>query len=194
MLKKYFVILIFLSVTSFLSALFPVFAAVTCTTQYGGGQTCVTTGQLLINKKVYDPDQKAMLDNSAYNFAYGQEVIFSIEIKNVGDATLNNIKFSDILPTFLTLSEGKLTDTIDSLTPGQTRTFTVKAKVNSNGTGCALNTASATMDGVSDSDSAQVCIKGVIPKETPKAGAEGLIFLLPLGGIGYLLKRFSNFC
>lgn len=197
MIKKYFVLLSFLSVLSFLSTLFPVLAAVTCTTQYGGGQTCTTTGQLLLNKKVYDPNSKQMVDNltiNDYKFTAGEEVTFSIDVKNVGDSTINNLTFTDTLPAFLTWTSGDLTSTIDSLTPGQTRTFTVKAKVNESGAGCAVNTALATAEGISDQDTAQVCLKGTVPAEIPQAGPEmGVLTLLPaLAGIGWYLKKNSH--
>ncbi len=191
MLKKYFVFLILIAFVAFISNFIaPVLAAVSCTTQYGGGQTCVSTGQLLVNKRVWNPDTNQMVDNLTVNdhqFKMGEEVTFSIDVKNVGDSTINNVTFTDTLPAFLTWTSGDLNSNIDSITPGQTRTFTVKAKVNSNGTGCALNTATAN----DTSDTAQICIKGALPKEMPKAGAEGLILLLPLGGIGIYLKNLK---
>lgn len=165
-------------------------AAVSCTTQYGGGQTCVSTGQLLVNKKVWDPDSKTFLDNSLHRFALGQEVTFSIEVKNVGDATLNNITIVDTLPGFLMWTGGdQLVSKIDSLTPGQTGTKTIKAKFNSNGSGCLVNTAVATADnGMTDRDTAQLCAAGPVPLVTPKSGPEYLLLLLPLTGIGFLMR------
>mgnify|MGYP001613611387 FL=1 len=192
MLKKYIFLVIFLS---FLSFVLPVFATVTCTTQYGGGQTCVSTGQLLVNKKVFNPENSQMVDNLTVNdhqFKMGDEVIFSIDVKNVGDFTLNNVTFSDTLPSFLTWISGDLNSTINSLTPGQIRTFTVKAKVNSNGTGCAVNTAYAAANGISDQDTSQVCIKGTVPAQIPQTGPEFLFLLLPLGGAGFFLRRHSG--
>lgn len=191
MLKKYFVILSFISFLSFVSAFLPVFASVTCTTQYGGGQTCVSTGQLLVNKKVFNPEISQMVDNLTVNdhqFKMGDEVIFSVDVKNVGDYTLNNVTFSDTLPSFLTWTSGELNTTINSLTPGQIRTFTIKAKVNSNGTGCAVNTAYASASGISDQDTSQVCIKGTVPAQIPQTGPEYLFLLLPLSGIGFLMR------
>lgn len=196
MLKKYIFILTFASLLSFVSAFLPVLASVNCTTQYGGEQTCVSTGQLLVNKRVWNPDTNQMVDNLTVNdhqFKFGDEITFSIDVKNVGDATINNITFTDTLPAFLTWSAGDgLNSTIDSLTPGQIRTFTVKAKVNSNGTGCAVNTALASGDSMSDSDTAQVCIKGPIPPEIPKTGPEYLFLLFPLGGLGFYLRKFGK--
>lgn len=195
MLKKYFFLVGFAIILGLVSSVLPVFASVSCTTQYGGGQTCVTTGQLLVNKRVWNPDTNQMVDNLTVNdhqFKMGDEVTFSIDVKNVGDSTINNVTFTDTLPAFLTWTSGDLNSNIDSITPGQTRTFTVKAKVNSNGTGCALNTATAAGGGTSNMDTSQVCIKGTIPKEMPKAGpADGLILLLPLGSIGIYLKNLK---
>lgn len=193
MIKKYLTLLLLVALATFAgSFVTPVLAAVTCTTQYGGGQTCATTGQLLINKKVFDPDLKTFVDNSTHRFSLGQEVTFTIETKNVGDATLNNITVTDTLPVFLTWVSGdSLVSIIDSLAPGQSITKTIKAKVNSNGIVCDPNMVVASGNGMSDQDSAQVCIAGPVPPVMPKAGPEYLALLLPLTGIGFYLKRFN---
>ena len=153
----------------------------------------MSTGQLLVNKKVFDPESNSFLDNSLRRFAVGQEVTFSIEVKNVGDATLNNITVADTLPGFLIWSGGdQLVSKIDSLTPGQAATKTIKAKFNSNGSGCLVNTAVATADnGMTDRDTAQVCLQTSpvpVPPVTPKSGPEYLLLLLPLTGIGFLMR------
>lgn len=177
----------------------PVLASVTCTTQYGGGQTCVSTGQLLINKKVWDPDGKVFVDNlglSNHIFQQGEEVIFSIDIKNVGDATLDTVNFTDTLPSFLQWTGGDpLTLTINSLTPGQTVTKQIKARVlATSGIVCPVNTASiSSPQGGSDTDTAQLCVgKNVLGVTTvPKTGPEmGVLMALPaFGAIGFYLRK-----
>jgi hypothetical protein len=74
------------------------FAAVRCETQYGGGETCVRTGELQINKEVWDSDNNQFVDNlnlSSHRFAPGDEVIFKLKIKNVGDATFDTVHVKD---------------------------------------------------------------------------------------------------
>ena len=195
MVKKYLFVLSFVAILGFLSSAFPVFATVTCTTQYGGGQTCVSTGQLLVNKKVFNPETSQMVDNLTLNdhlFVVGDEITYSVEVKNVGDYTLNNVNFTDTLPAILTWTSGELNSKINSLTPGQIRTFTLKATVNKNGVCCVLNTAKAETNGASDSDTAQICIKSAAPKEIPKAGPELIFLAIPFSAIGYYLRKIKK--
>lgn len=185
----------------FVLAIKPAFAAVSCTTQYGGGQTCVTTGQLLVNKKVWDPTSQAFVDNlgvADHRFQTGEEVIFSVDIKNVGDNTLNNIQFTDTLPGFLVWSSGDaLSSTINMLTPGQTVTKVIRARIISNLAAtvtCDRNIAVATADnGSSDRDTAQLCV-GTTPKAIPAAGPEmAVLALLPgFGAAGWFLRKITS--
>lgn len=196
MIKKVLLLLLF-----FVLAIKPVFASVSCTTQYGGGQTCVTTGQLLVNKKVWNPTSQTFVDNlgvADHRFQAGEEVIFSIDIKNVGDNTLNNVQFTDTLPGFLVWSSGDaLSSTINSLTPGQTITKVIRARIISNLVAtvtCDRNIAMATADnGSSDRDTAQLCA-GVLPKTVPAAGPEmAVLALLPaFGAVGWFLRKITS--
>lgn len=195
---------IYLLLVSFFVALVfvrPALASVTCTTQYGGGQTCVSTGQLLINKKIWDPDGKVFVDNlglSNHIFQEGEEVTFTIDVKNVGDATLDTVNFIDTLPSFLQWSGGdSLTLTITSLTPGQTITKQIKTKVlATSGIVCPVNSVSISSPrGGSDTDTAQLCVgKNVLGVTTvPKTGPEmGVLMALPaFGAIGFYLKKIK---
>jgi uncharacterized repeat protein (TIGR01451 family) len=178
----------------------PVSAEVTCTTQYGGGQTCTTTSNLLVNKKILNPVSKQYVDNLGQNdhlFAAGEEVTFAVSIKNVGDTVLNNVVFTDTLPAFLEWVGGdQLTSTINALKPGEAVTKTIKAKVvaafpAAKNVVCLKNVAKAVAGAMSDQDSSQLCISVSLPKVVPKAGAEGLLFLPLLSGIGFYLTRFN---
>ncbi len=203
MLKGYFLLLFFAAFLALASVFIePSFAAVTCTTQYGGAQTCVATGQFLVNKKVLNPVTGAFVDNltaDVHQFRSGDAVTFSVDIKNTGDATLNNVQFTDTLPPGLVWTGGDpLSSQINSLTPGQTVTKTINARVVSGATGCQLNTATASAAGMTDSDTAQVCfvtVVPVVPKVTPPTGPEdwALVLSAPawLGGIGWYLKKIS---
>ncbi len=176
------------------------FAAVRCETQYGGGQTCVSTGQILVNKKVWDPVNQVMVDNlsaSVKTFQAGDEVTFTIEVKNVGDATIHNVSFTDTLPGFLVWSGGDpLNFTIGDMAQGAVVTRTIKAKVVAQpGNQCGLNSVVANSNEGSDSDTAQVCVGGQVLGVTtvPKTGPEmGVLALLPgLGAIGFYLRKIK---
>jgi uncharacterized repeat protein (TIGR01451 family) len=172
----------------------PVFADVSCTTQYGGGQTCVSTGQLLVNKHVFDPDVNGFVDNTTHAFKAGQGVNFTVDVKNVGDITLSNIHLVDTLPGFLEWAGGDPLDlTISSLAPGEMVTKTIQTRVKGDvGTAnmnCQANLAVATAsNGMSDRDTASLCV-GQLPPKTPASGPEGLILVLPLGAAGYFLRK-----
>ncbi|MCL4398021.1 DUF11 domain-containing protein [Patescibacteria group bacterium] len=203
----------------------PIFASVSCTTQYGGGQTCVSTGELLVNKKVFDPVSQTFVDNlgrTDHVFAIGEEVTFSIEVKNVGDAPVNDITVTDTLPNFLTWTGGDpLVSTISSLGAGESVTKTIRTKVVStfgSGVVCANNLASveATITSTStatapvsdpQTDTAQLCVNlptaaptvvtpTPTPPVTPPTGPSDWLLLLSspawLGGIGFYLKKLGS--
>src|SRR5256885_219090 len=94
----------------------PSAAAVRCETQYGGGQVCVTTGQIQVNKKVWDPGTNQYMDNlvasGVHHFVAGETVTFTVRIQNVGDKTEDNVMFSDTLPSFLRYSSGSLSENL----------------------------------------------------------------------------------
>lgn len=174
-------------------------ASVSCTTQYGGGQTCVSTGQIQVNKKVWDPVNGVWVDNifaSVKTFKAGDEVTFSIEVKNVGDATIHNVNFSDTLPGFLVWSGGDpLNFTIGDMAAGAVVTRTVKAKVVAQpGNQCGNNNVVARSNEGSDTDNAMVCA-GQPVKEVPKSGPEHWLLvesaLLAAGTGGYFLRKIK---
>jgi len=185
----------------------PTFASIRCETQYGGGQVCIKTGELQINKKVWDPQSKTFIDNlgiTSYKFTADEEVIFQIEIKNVGDEAFDKVSVQDTLPNYLELSSGELSFEIDNLEPGESEIREIKAKVvsidklPSNKTlVCNVNTAEAWTDDEKDKDTAQICIEkrilGII--QLPSTGPKGwlAIFLLSLTsgllGIYFLISR-----
>lgn len=74
-----------------------------CQSVYGGGQVC-ETGDLTLNKKVYNPATKSYVDNiesnvksnnDAYIFKPGEEVKFSLTIKNISDIKVDNARIND---------------------------------------------------------------------------------------------------
>jgi len=145
-----------------------VFAAVRCETQYGGNEVCVTTGELQIDKEILDPRYAgAYKDNlylTDYLFKTGDYVTFKLTVKNVGDDTLNNVRITDNLPSFLFFTgETPHGFTIDHLNPDESESFEVKARVVAESQLeadriCGVNTAEVWADGDQhDKDTSQVC-------------------------------------
>lgn len=168
-----------------------------CQPIYGGGETCVTSGNLLINKTVQTPfsttkggvAQGAFVDNLSVNdskFAPGETITFKISVTNSGDAVISNVTVTDTLPVYVSFVAGpgnfdsntkKLTFQVTNLNPGETREFTLTGKVADSNTlpsnqtvTCDVNQAQATADnGQKSTDNAQFCVeKQVVP--TTKGG------------------------
>ncbi|PIS14264.1 hypothetical protein COT64_03530 [Candidatus Shapirobacteria bacterium CG09_land_8_20_14_0_10_39_12] len=194
----------------------PSVAAVRCETQYGGNEVCVTTGQLQINKEVFNPNPKvnAYIDNISstnvdstygYNFVTSELVKFKLTIKNIGDDTLHNVKVVDALPSFLFFTGTTPAEFhYDSFNPGTTKEEYVEARVVSESqllvdSDCNVNTATATSDEEeNDKDIAGMCVtKKVLGISTlPKTGPSDTFLILSLSafaglsGIG--LIKFSK--
>lgn len=182
------------------------YASVHCEAQYGGGQNCVKTGEILIDKKVWNPDNNSFVDNlflSDHVFHQGNLVTFQISVKNTGDARFDRITVTDSLPGELSLSSGSLNYDIFNLDPGQTDTRQFSAKVVSDAVQtCPTNTATAkdANSDESDTDSSKFCLENKVlgvtslPPTGPSNWQVLLIFGLTIGGIGlYLTKRKTNF-
>jgi len=169
----------------------PVFAEVRCETQYGGGQVCVKTGELQVNKKVWDPQNKVFVDNlgiTSYKFTAGEQVFFQIEIKNIGDNTFSKVNVKDTLPNYLELPSGQLAFEIENLEPSESERREIKAKVvpleqlpSDKTLICEVNTVEAWADGEKDKDTAQICLEKRVLGVTklPPTGPNGWqVFLL----------------
>ncbi|OGE32362.1 hypothetical protein A3C59_05200 [Candidatus Daviesbacteria bacterium RIFCSPHIGHO2_02_FULL_36_13] len=163
-----------------------------CETQYGGKQVCVTTGQLQVNKEVFDPKNNKHVDNLGINdfkFAPSDLISFRISVKNVGDATINKVMVTDTPQAgFLELATGSLNYEITDLKPGETKSQEIKlrvvdaSKMPQNNTICVINAVEAKSEGMSDRDTAQVCLErkvlAVQTKELPKTGPADWLFTL----------------
>ncbi len=182
-------------------------AAVNCTTQYGGGQTCVSIGQLLVSKTVLNPDNNQFVDNlglSNHHFAPGEQITFQIVVQNTGDNSLNNINVSDTLPAFVTLSSGQLSYTISQLNAGQSDTKQIKATVVSAGSLpakqnviCESNLVNAGTSDQSSSDTSQFCIEKKVlgittfPPTGPKFSEVIIFTSIVLAFLGAFLVKKS---
>ena len=177
------------------------FAAVRCESLYGGGETCVRTGELQIDKEICNPgkengqylscnvDNGPFVDNlgpSDRNFTTNEEIVFKLKVKNVGDDTLFDIDVKDTLPTYLFLTGDSDTDfNIDKLNPGDSKEFIVKARVVAENQlpadkslVCTVNTAEVNDNNDEhDKDTAQFCISKKVLGVTvlPKTGSDYLL-------------------
>jgi len=160
-----------------------------CQPIYGGGETCVTAGNLLINKMVQNPSTGVFVDNLSVNdprYSPSQTITFQINITNTGDAKINQVTVVDTLPLYVKFVSGpgnfdantkKLTFQVMDLNPGETRVFTLQGQVQdskglpSNQTvTCDVNQAQGTADnGQKSTDNSQFCVeKQMVP--TTKGG------------------------
>lgn len=195
-------------------------ASVNCETIYGGGQTCVSKGEIDIDKKVRDPKSGKFVDNLTINeskYSASDQIEFRLSVTNTGNATFDAVEVKDILPQFVKFVSGPgnfdpntktLTYNLSNLKAKETRTDKIVAKiVNASdlpineGNLCVVNQSVASSEGMSDQDNSQFCIEKVtkvIPpppiKQTPSTGPEmlPLIGLIPAGLAGILLRRRTN--
>lgn len=188
-------------------------AAVRCETQYGGGEVCVKTGKLQIDKKIKFNGN--LFDNlfggDAHKYVPGEEIEFKLSVKNVGDETFSSVQVKDMLPSILELKEvsvsykteglSSFAYEIKDLTVGETEEATIKAKVVSadkltDNSICDVNTAEATSGNDSDKDTAKFCVVkqvlGVTPVTGPETGLVVMFASLLIGLSGLVLVRFPK--
>lgn len=156
----------------------PVNANSVCQPQYGGGQTCTPTGNILVNKTVKDPVSGNFVDNLSINnakFAPEQVVQFRITVTNVGNTPLSNISVKDIFPEFVKFISGvgtfdensnSLNINVDNLNVNESKTFEIAAQVttkdrlpNDKGVVCVTNQSIASISGIQKSDNSEFCIQ-----------------------------------
>lgn len=157
-----------------------------CVAIYGGGEVCPQKGNIVVNKKVLNPQTGALVDTLGINdfkFSSDQTVNFKITVTNTGQAMLSKVTVKDILPQFLTFVSGPgsfdantktLTFDVTNLNAGESRTFDVTAKVvtsdqmpSDKTITCVFNQAIGTSDSQISQDNVQLCIQKVVPTQTP---------------------------
>lgn len=163
------------------------YGSTNCQPVYGGGQTCVTTEKLVLNKTVRNPQNGSYVDNLSLNdprYFGGQSVSFQLTVTNSGDKAFNEVSVSDTLPNYVEKASGpgsfdSKTNTITfkvlNLVPGESRTFTVtgmlvdssKLPLNQ-GVTCLVNQAQAQANGQESRDNSQFCVEKQIA--TTKGG------------------------
>ena len=151
---------------------------------------------------------------------------FNITVANTGSSTINKVTVKDTLPQFVSFTSGPgsfdsntkvLTFDVNDLKAGETKTFTIVAKITDagqlpadQGITCVVNQALATAEnGQQSSDNSQFCIQKPVLGETkgglkvfpapavtttPSTGPEmlPLIGLIPTGLFGFLLRRKTS--
>ncbi len=157
-----------------------------CQPVYGGGQTCIQIGNILIHKTVQNPQTGAFVNNLNINdpkFAPASSVTFNITVTNTGSSTINKTTVKDTLPQFINFVSGPgnfdsntkvLTFDAGNLTAGESRTFTIVVKVtdegqlpSNQGITCVVNQALVTSEnGQQSSDNSQFCIQKPVMGET----------------------------
>lgn len=167
------------------------YAAVSCQPIYGGGQACVTAGNILINKTVLNPQTNKMVDNLGINdpkYQPGFIVNFQVTLTNTGSTNISHIDVKDIFPQFVNFNAGPgnfdantktLSFGVDNLNANETRTFTITGNVVNadqlpidQGIVCVVNQATATADGSTSQDNSQLCIeKKFTPTQAPQVQA-----------------------
>lgn len=171
---------------SFAGASYASYGSVACQPIYGGGQTCVTTEKILINKTILNPSSNSYVDNLSINdpkYAPTQTVKFQLVVTNTGNSTLSLVSVYDIFPEFVSFVSGPgnfdsntrmLTFNLSNLNPNESRTYNVVGKVVSpnsmpsdQGVVCVVNQAIAKFSDQESRDNSQFCIEKTV---TTKGG------------------------
>lgn len=155
--------------------------------------------QILVNKQVKNPKTGQFVENlntSDPSYLPTQEVIFKIEVKNIGQTELTNIQIKDKLPDFVNFISGPgsfdmnsktVNLTVDKLNPQESKTFELKIKVKpqkelpANRLTCLTNFAEARVDQLFSQDTAAFCIETQVLapiQELPKTGPKETTLLL----------------
>lgn len=172
-------------------------AAVSCQPIYGGGQTCIEVGKIVINKTILNPSTNTFVENLGINDPKHQPsslVTFQLVVTNVSDSDISRINVVDTFPNFVNFSSGPgtfdtntktLSFSFDNLKRGESRTFTLQGTVVAanqlpadQGVVCVVNQVSAKSEptGEGAQDNAQFCIeKQIIGVEVPGKGGPVVI-------------------
>jgi uncharacterized repeat protein (TIGR01451 family) len=172
--------------------------------QYGQYGTVTPSQGITVDKLVgrgstTKGGQISFVDNYSPNdtrFRPGEKVYFQIKVKNTSNVTLTNVVVKDYIPTYMEPMEGPgtydantrtVTYTIASLKPGQEHVANLLMQVYpqnklaaDKGLMCLTNKAQATVNGMTDDDTAQFCVEKEVVgvQNVPSTGPElGLLFL-----------------
>lgn len=173
-----------------------------CESNYGGGENCVYNKRFEIDKDVRIEGDSEWEEDKVTGVKRSDTIEFRIKIKNRSDegaGSFDDMKMEDFLPDELIRAGGTgLSEYWDDFDAGETKTFILKAKIDSdefdrddNFEKCVVNKAEVRWDGKFEgSDTATVCYGNGEPTELPKTGAvsELAIVGLALLTAGILVK------
>lgn len=203
---------IYLFILGLFITLFSFFNVAPISAQYTPPQG-TPNSNLLIDKKIFNPQTGTYVDNlnrDQFLFTPSQTTDFQLVVTNTGNQDLFTLDISDQLPAELSYVSGGTLDKggqphfyIDKLTPGQSQTLYLRAKVNTNqnltGIICPVNLGQVQTGSLLDQDTSTFCIQQNIAKQAPiveqlpKTGlpliAWGLAGLLP---VGLRLRKMGN--
>ena len=173
-----------------------------CTSNYGGGETCVYNKRFDIEKKVRKEGDDSWKDKVT-NVKKGQVVEFKIKVKNEGEVEVDNMKMKDSLPKEMERVGGSgLTEYWDDFESDETKTFIIEAVVKDseydrkNFEKCVVNKAEVLYDGDEEaSDTATVCYSDKKVTELPRTGGDSLAYGavgLGLTALGVLSKKLRK--
>lgn len=198
-MKKFIILLAIIVLGGLIFWTKPLLAAIRCETQYGGGEVCVRTGELQIDKEVWNIGNGLFVDNMGindYKFSPGEEITFRLKIKNVGDKTFDKVYVKDTLPDYLELISGDLSFEINDLSVGETEEREFKVRVVSadkfpdKSTICVVNSAETWSEDEKDKDTSQVCLEKKVlgVKVLPPTGPKNSILILGFSIISAVLS------
>jgi len=183
-------------------------ATVRCEEVYGGGEVCIRTGELRLDKWVWDPDTAQWVNDLGihdYKFGPGEEITFKVRVKNEGDETLGKIDVRDYLPSYVNHLSGDLSYEIHNLDPDESVEREIRVEVvpaeeipDDDTSICVVNTAEAWGEGEKDKDTAQVCIEKKVlgVKALPPTGPANWYMIIPFsllaGAVGLYLRKSNN--
>jgi uncharacterized repeat protein (TIGR01451 family)/LPXTG-motif cell wall-anchored protein len=176
-----------------------------CEQVYGGGENCNYDRKLKITKEVRIKGETSWKDKVT-DVTKNDIIEFKITVKNKSDDgadKYSRLKVEDFLPSEMFWVGGSRTiEFIDDFKPGDSKTFTIEAKVYAweydksvQFEKCVVNKVKLTKgDELKGSDTATVCYGNVNPSELPKTGAETPIALTGLGMLvtGLVVRKKLN--
>lgn len=182
-------------------ALLPSKVLAACESDGAYGQTCVYNKTFELTKKVRIEGDNTWKDK-VIDVKEGETIEFRIEIKNIGEVAVDDMKMTDYLPDELERIGGDgLTEEWNDFKVDEEKKFVIKARIKSeefdrddNFEKCVVNKAKVEYDGTLEgSDTATVCYGDEDITELPETGATSTEALTLLGlistGFGFTLKR-----
>jgi len=153
-----------------------------CEPIYGGGEVCVSKGQISINKTVKNPSTGAFVDNLSLSsdpkYTANQTVEFQLTLTNTGKETLKEITVTDTFPSYIVFESGSgaydsktktLTFKVNDLKANESRNFIIKGKVagtanlpQDQAVTCVVNQVKANSSENESSDVSQFCIEKTV--------------------------------